>query len=62
MNETDLLKLLDSIVSLSLLLLVWQLERKRVTMLETKLTKYENMLIDEHKINYTQSIKNNSDG
>lgn len=49
MTDADLFKLLDNIVSLSLLLLVWQLERKRVAMLDSKLSRYEDMMIDEHK-------------
>jgi hypothetical protein len=49
MTETDLLKLLDNIVSLSLLLLVWQMERKRSERLEAKNDRVFEVFMDEHK-------------
>jgi len=49
MTEADLFKLLDNIVSLSLLLLVWQLERKRSDRLEAKVDRFTEVFIDEHK-------------
>lgn len=56
MNETDLFKLLDNIVSLSLLLLVWQMERKRSERLEAKNDRFVEVFIDEHKAR--QQIRN----
>jgi len=60
MSDADLFKLLDNIVSLSLLLLVWQLERKRVSQLDAKLSRYEDMLIDEHKAKVMMDRDKNS--
>jgi hypothetical protein len=58
MTETDLFKLLDNIVSLSLLLLVWQLERKRSERLEAKVDRFTEVFIDEHKAR----LSNKNDG
>jgi len=55
MTESDLLALLDNVVSLSLLLLVWSMERKRSERLEQKNDNLVQVFVDEHK---TRNIKN----
>jgi len=54
MTEQQLFGLLDNVVSLSILLFVWQLERKRADRLERKNDDLVNVFIDEHK---TRNIK-----
>jgi len=49
MDEAQLLSLLDNVISLSLLLFVWQLERRRSERLETKNDTLVQVFIDEHK-------------
>lgn len=49
MSESDILKLLDSVVSLAILLLVWQTERKRSERLEVKNDRLIEVFIDDHK-------------
>lgn len=55
MDETQLLSLLDNVISLSLLLFVWQLERRRAERLEQKNDSLVQVFIEEHK---TRNIKN----
>jgi len=54
MDETQILSLLDNVVSLSLLLFVWQLERRRADRLEQKADSLVEVFVNEHK---TRNIK-----